>query len=314
MPNTKLSVKQIIERNEILPCDDVEDGRRCATMSARGQCDTSPGWMQVMCAASCNSCEMLDSKVRCNPKRLNISLEPAYQPGELNQMFESIPERFPNLKVKFLSRPPKGPYILEFEDFLSNKEIDAMLNNVGILKRSTDQGKLDKKTGIQEQKVSKTRTSSNAWCTGQCAENEDVKAVQKRIADIIQVNEKNFESFQMLRYEIGQEYQRHHDMSTELAKNLAGPRVLTFFLYLSEVEEGGGTKFTDLEPPIVMVPKKGSAILWPSVENDNLYKQDKNTFHQALPVIKGRKYGANSWIHLYDYVTPNHYGCTGSFA
>ena len=52
-------------------------------------------------------------------------------------------------------------------------------------------------------------------------------AVQNRISDVIGVPVENFESFQMLRYEIGQEYKRHHDMSPLLAKNLAGPRVLT---------------------------------------------------------------------------------------
>jgi hypothetical protein len=34
---------------------------------------------------------------------------------------------------------------------------------------------------------------------------------------------------------------------------------------------------------------------------------------QARPVIKGRKYAANSWIHLYDYEHSNLWGCTGTF-
>jgi prolyl 4-hydroxylase len=40
---------------------------------------------------------------------------------------------------------------------------------------------------------------------------------------------------------------------------------------------------------------------------------DQRTHHAALPVIKGVKYGANSWIHLRNYKTPNDWGCTGSF-
>lgn len=27
----------------------------------------------------------------------------------------------------------------------------------------------------------------------------------------------------------------------------------------------------------------------------------------------GRKYAANSWIHLFDYMRPNLWGCTGVF-
>ena len=45
-------------------------------------------------------------------------------------------------------------------------------------------------------------------------------------------------------------------------------------------------------------PKKGSAILWPSVTSDDLNSQLYATHHQALPVIKGVKYAANAWIHM----------------
>ena len=39
---------------------------------------------------------------------------------------------------------------------------------------------------------------------------------------------------------MGQKYVVHHDSSEEDNKLACGPRVLTFFLYLSDVEEGGG--------------------------------------------------------------------------
>ena len=42
-------------------------------------------------------------------------------------------------------------------------------------------------------------------------------------------------------------------------------------------------------------------------------KQDIRTRHQALKVDKGVKYAANAWIHLYNYKTPNLWGCTGAF-
>ena len=40
---------------------------------------------------------------------------------------------------------------------------------------------------------------------------------------------------------------------------------------------------------------------------------DYRTEHEAKPVIKGLKFAANSWIHLYDYERPNLWGCTGVF-
>lgn len=91
----------------------------------------------------------------------------------------------------------------------------------------------------------------------------------------------------------------------------SGPRILTFFLYLSDVEEGGETDFPILN--ISVKPKKGAAVLWPSVMLDDLTKQDPRTVHQAKPVIKGTKYAANSWYHLYNTRKSNLWGCTGSF-
>lgn len=47
----------------------------------------------------------------------------------------------------------------------------------------------------------------------------------------------------------------------------------------------------------------------------NLYVRqiDPRTLHEAKPVIKGKKFAANSWIHLFDYTVPNLWGCTGVF-
>jgi len=83
--------------------------------------------------------------------------------------------------------------------------------------------------------------------------------------------------------------------------------VYTFFLYLSDVEEGGGTKF-DLG--FTVQPKKGKAVIWPATHNERPFVQDPRTHHEALPVTKGIKYAANFWIHQYDYVAAHHMGCT----
>jgi prolyl 4-hydroxylase len=68
-------------------------------------------------------------------------------------------------------------------------------------------------------------------------------------------------------------------------------------MYLSEVEEGGGTDFPDLG--ITVMPKKGRALLWPSIYNSETTTSDDRMRHQALPVIAGTKFAANGWIHLY---------------
>lgn len=90
-----------------------------------------------------------------------------------------------------------------------------------------------------------------------------------------------------------------------------GPRILTFYMYLSDVEEGGETAFPMMNKSVK--PKKGSAVLWPSTYNNNPEQQDPRTHHEAKPVKKGVKFGANSWIHLYDFAKSNLWGCTGTF-
>ena len=51
----------------------------------------------MMCPATCNSCHLRDPAIRCSRDKLHgegMSLDPAYQPGQMNAMFESIEERF----------------------------------------------------------------------------------------------------------------------------------------------------------------------------------------------------------------------------
>ena len=83
---------------------------------------------------------------------------------------------------------------------------------------------------------------------------------------------------------------------------------MTFFLYLSDVEEGGATNFPKLD--IAVQPKVGRALLWPSVLNSNPKDKDPRTDHEAQDVIKGLKFGANAWVHLHNYTSAQEMGCT----
>jgi prolyl 4-hydroxylase len=86
-----------------------------------------------------------------------------------------------------------------------------------------------------------------------------------------------------------------------------GVRILTVYLYLNDVEEGGGTRFIDLD--ITVQPKKGRALIWPSVLDDDPDVRDARMYHDTLPVEKGIKYGANAWIHQRDFKIPHAAAC-----
>ena len=86
-------------------------------------------------------------------------------------------------------------------------------------------------------------------------------------------------------------------------------RVLTVFMYLNDVEEGGATNFPYLG--IKNEAKLGRILIWPNAMHSDASKMDERTAHEAQPVIKGVKYAANAWFHLYDFKTPNKWTCTG---
>ena len=71
--------------------------------------------------------------------------------------------------------------------------------------------------------------------------------------------------------------------------------MVTWYMYLSDVEEGGETMFTFLD--IKVQPKRGQSLVWSNVLDNEPDEEDYYARHQALPVIKGLKYGATAWFH-----------------
>ena len=296
----------------------------CPKEAARGSCRTAPGWMIVHCCRSCDeelgASRLIDAKVRCTRENLNMT-GPAWEPGDLNKLFTSwaTDDKFETYKPMVHSSPggefggADGPWVITFDNFMSDDEADSIWQGGEIsgFERSTDQGKTND-AGEMEKVVSKTRTSSNAWCNQKCEKLPGVKSVTDKIELVTSIQQTHYESFQILEYERGQFYRRHHDSSSGKDSTPSGHRILTFFLYLSDVEEGGETSFSKLG--LDVRPKKGRALVWPSVLNGNPNEWDDRMFHEAKDVIKGEKRAANHWIHLYDYETPNLWGCTGSFS
>jgi prolyl 4-hydroxylase len=202
------------------------------------------------------------------------------------------------------------PWVITFENFLTDEECDTLiqLGHEEGYKRSEDVGK-QKFDGTVDSVKSTGRTSENAWCSKRsgCRLKDVPKRIHERMEKVMGIPADNSEDFQILRYEVGQFYRTHHDYIPHQRDRQCGPRILTFFMYLSDVEAGGGTDFPDLG--ITVMPKKGRALLWPSVYNADPFKSDGRMRHQALPVEAGTKFAANGWIHQFDYQTPQENGC-----
>ena len=314
----------------------------CVFWAGVGECENTRAYMVVQCAPACQTCEQLDVAQRCpfdpnepnalQPGDLNLLFEKLVQRKEYSPTILSRP----NVMTDFYN---DGPWVVTLDNFLSEAECDRLielggeqgyLESADVGERKFD-GKSSRKSshhaliiavrvsrpvhmfvtqscsclllGTYDRKVSTTRTSSNAWCQDACETDSVTMAVTKRIEDITGIPSVNFEFLQLLQYEMGQYYKQHHDFIDFHLQRKQGPRVLTVFLYLNDVEEGGGTNFPLLNNMTVL-PKRGRALIWPSVFDENPNEKDPRTDHQALAVEKGVKYGANAWIHQRDFKEP----------
>jgi len=87
------------------------------------------------------------------------------------------------------------------------------------------------------------------------------------------------ESYQFLRYDIGEEYKTHYDSTTSMG------RIISAICYLNDDFEGGELEFPNFG--VKIKPEKGMLLLFPS---NFAYA------HVANPVTKGYKYALVTWI------------------
>lgn len=111
------------------------------------------------------------------------------------------------------------------------------------------------------------------------------------------------------RYESDHYFALHSDYTPEERYIKQGVRLLTLYVYLNDVEPGGGeTHFEHLN--ITVLPKRGRALVWPSVLNENPHEKDERMLHEGLPPNDGGvKYGMAAWYHMNDYKAAERLGC-----
>jgi prolyl 4-hydroxylase len=263
--------------------------------------------MRKECAPSCQFCDQLPFDTRCP---FDYDAPVAWQePGRLNNFFEHISAN-PDYEQQYgpltiLSSPNlnDGPWIVLFDNFLSPEECDRLIE-FGVTEgyeRSSETGETNDDGSVGDD-YSDRRTSTTAWCTPECPQDPLIGSVLDRLDNLTALPYENSEFLQLLRYNPGEKYSEHHDFLQHEVERPQGPRILTIFLYLNDVEKGGGTRFTALN--MTVMPKRGRVVVWPSVLDGHPMVMDPQTFHEALPVDAGIKYGANSWIHQRDFKTP----------
>jgi len=281
----------------------------CAYWAAIGECEANPPYMLLQCAPACQTCHQLSFEHRCpydkdGPK--------AWGPGDLDKMFTRLTtedyyvERF---EPTVLSSPPNGPWVITLENVASEEQCKHLIR-LGAdrgYERSADVGEKNF-DGTFDSLVSSARTSYNTWCLEECFQDETNQEILRSVENVTGIPDANSEYWQLLQYEENQFYRNHHDFVPFHLERAQGARILTVFLYLNDVEEGGGTHFSRLG--ITVTPKTGRAVVWPSVLDSDPDLPDPRTYHEALPVKKGIKYGANAWVHQRSFKEPYENNCS----
>ena len=193
------------------------------------------------------------------------------------------------------------PYIYTIDNFLTEKECKFIINVSKDNLRLAGVSKMESDKGLETGKF-KGRTNRSFWMLHNTY--PETLKIAKRIAKKIGCNYKHFENFQVIHYNVNEEYRYHYDAFNPDNKEKynkfckeRGNRLRTVLVYLNDVEEGGGTGFDSLDEykeGIIVEPKMGKMIVFNNVNDDGSLNMKSR--HAGLPVIKGEKWAFNLWL------------------
>jgi prolyl 4-hydroxylase len=195
----------------------------------------------------------------------------------------------------FTKNTELDPEIQEIDNFLSHEECDKLIISAeGRLKPSEVYAG---NTNI----VDKTRESMQAWMKDD--DNEISNKIAKLTSEIAKLPMENSEDLQVVNYTKGGYFKPHYDAcegSEEFCKLMnksAGPRYLTFLIYLNDDYKGGETHFPNLNKTVK--PKKGKLVIFKSTDSNGVILE--KSLHGGNPVTKGKKWICNKWYHFNKY-------------
>jgi prolyl 4-hydroxylase len=224
-----------------------------------------------------------------------------------------LPSQKREVRVEMLSTTPR---LLLVKNFISKEECDKIIETAKPrLEHSTVAVvKGEKQASDTNNQV---RTSSTAWLNSRSSGLQLLDEIQRRVYELVKVPMDHAEDMQVLHYGYKQHYHAHHDFfdpnvypTPEYKKG--HNRMITVFMYLSDVEEGGETNFpfangekglTSYEKcdmGIKVKPKLGDCVIFYSMKAEAHRPQgnqlDNNSLHAGCDVLKGDKWSANYWI------------------
>ena len=174
------------------------------------------------------------------------------------------------------------------DDFLSASECDQLIGYINQL--------LYPSTVTVSNGDDKFRTSRTANLSVDT--DPFLGAIDARIADALGIDLQYSEPMQAQRYDVGNEFKAHTDFfepgseEFELFAKDHGQRTWTFMIYLNETQQGGATRFVNLDT--TFYPRKGQAVIWNNLYPDGRVNAD--TIHHGMPVEAGDKIIITKWF------------------
>lgn len=263
-----------------------------------------------LCLSTCGQCPLVEAARLCTSHPTEIHPRMAdHESIDWESFFESITSSNRTEHylegARILNR--ESPWVAILPNYLSHAEADELI------RIAEEEG-----YRIEDEHPKHIRDVNVTNCDSiRCMRQPIISELYRRVADLLGFSPNHFESMEFIDYGPGQHYAWHADEYSwkdpiqDPSAVLAGPRMLTMFHYLSDVEEGGETAFAGPDPTgrtqrLAVSPKKGQVLLWANMQSGWRYS-DPAAVHSALPVRKGRKLAGTLWIHASGFRIPELY-------
>ena len=263
-------------------------------------------WIMENLARACSPLDMANSMARSGQHSMSVAkaaidealrinsgantevFAPQDMPGiDTSHNINTVSDRA--VDVLFVLQQPR---VVLLGNVLSEEECDAIVRHCdNHYSRSTVTSEDDGASTVHQ-----GRTSEMACI--QRGEANVADLIDRRLSALANWPVECSEPFQLQKYNPTQEYRPHFDwLNPDSSGHRAhlqrgGQRLGTFILYLTDVEQGGGTAFPSIG--LEIFPKKGNALFF--LNTDANHQPDQLTLHAGCPVVKGTKIIANKWL------------------
>ena len=200
-----------------------------------------------------------------------------------------------NLQYPGLQSFHSDPDIYCVDQFLTDEECERVIEKCKPLMAPCVTK--DPKTGVVG--PDPRRTSTEAMLP-----QAEAPSIVSKLVKLLDCREDQLEILQVLRYKNSQFFSEHtdgFDGPTTAAGFEDSGRLVTIFMYLNDVRNGGHTEFCNLG--FSVAPKKGSAVIhFPASEQ---LKEDERTLHRGMPAVD-EKWLLATWVWQHSRTDPRY--------